>query len=175
MLSEVYHGFPHSIHFITRLPLPVSHYSLPSSHSMLYDRIINYTTETFSHSVVLPRPHSDRTVYLSQNNSMGTNWTTVDSGFDFQRGPQKYLRSRTIIPTASPDRNLIQLVFGAVYLRGKWQGACSCPLTSPSVEVKNGGARPPLSHTPSWRGAYSVWRRAVLTPVRYRANTKIRR
>jgi hypothetical protein len=61
-----------------------------------------------------------------------------------------FLYSTASRPALGPTQPLIQWVLGALSLGVKRKGRESDHSPPSSDEVKNGGAIPPLAHTPSW-------------------------
>jgi hypothetical protein len=68
-------------------------------------------------------------------------------------------------PDLGPTEPSIQCVLGALS-PGVKRPVCEADYSSPSnVQVKNGGAIPPLHHTSSWHGAYFMEDGDRLLPI----------
>jgi hypothetical protein len=85
--------------------------------------------------------------------SIATRLRAGQPGFNSQQGQEIFLFSVVSRPTLGPIQPPIQWVPGVLSLGVKWQG-CEADHSPPcSVEVKNGGAMPPLPHMPPWHSA----------------------
>jgi hypothetical protein len=77
---------------------------------------------------------------------------TDETGFDSRQRQVISLSSITSRPVLGPTQPPIQWVLGTLSPGVKWPGREADHSPPSSVEVKSGGAMPPLPHTSSWRG-----------------------
>jgi hypothetical protein len=66
-------------------------------------------------------------------------------------------------PTVEPTQASYPMGTGALSAEVMRPGCEAVHSRSSSAEIKNGGAIPPLNHTPSWIGAYLIKRRDKFT------------
>jgi hypothetical protein len=87
-------------------------------------------------------------------------------GLDGPGGEANFLLSIASRPVLGPTQTTIHWVLGAIYPGIKWPGPEADHSPPSSVEVKNGGAIPPLPHMSSWRGkGKSYPRNRPLRPI----------
>jgi hypothetical protein len=96
-------------------------------------------------------------IYIKSSRDLGSM-----AGVRFPVG-SKWFSFLNSISTGSGVHHSIQRVPRALSLGVKWQRRETDQSPPPSVEVKNGGATPPLPHTSLWRGVSFIKYRLKIT------------